>query len=76
MIRYDLPEAAPVVIQMFDISGRLIRVLENAPLKEAATYDVAWDGRNAQGARVSAGIYFYRLVAGSFRTTRKLVLLH
>lgn len=38
-------------------------------------YRVGWDGRNGSGADVGSGIYFYRLIAGDFRATKKIVLI-
>jgi flagellar hook assembly protein FlgD len=43
--------------------------------KPAGSHKVAWDGTNDSGVRVSTGVYFYRLNAGSYVQTRKMLLL-
>ena len=54
---------------MYDVLGREIATLVNE-VKHPGTYTVEW---NAQG--MPSGVYFYRLRAGSFVQTRKLLLL-
>ena len=49
-------------------------------LKPAGNYQrteraIYWDGRNAKGESVSSGVYFYRLQAGDYSQTRKMVIL-
>ncbi|TPW11122.1 MAG: hypothetical protein FD129_1742, partial [bacterium] len=63
----------PTRIDLFDVTGRLVRRLVDRPM-DAGRHEVAWDGRAANGARVGAGLYFYRMVSGSFMETRKLVV--
>jgi len=71
-IRYDLPRSTSVDLRVFDVQGRLVRVLESS-VKEPGRHDVVWDGRNDAGGVVGAGVYFYRLEAGEYRQTRKMV---
>ncbi|HEX6790463.1 MAG TPA: FlgD immunoglobulin-like domain containing protein [Candidatus Krumholzibacteria bacterium] len=73
-IRYDLPDPAHTRLSIFDVGGRLVRVLveENRP---AGAHVVTWAGRDDAGNPVSSGVYFYVLEAGKQRLTRKLVLL-
>lgn len=77
-IRYDVPEKAgsgvPVVIDIFNIHGQLVRNIVNET-KKPGSYTVQWDGRSAQGGPVSSGLYFYRIKAGDFISTKKMVLL-
>jgi len=73
-IHYQLPSEALVKIHVFNVAGQMVRTLVNG--KENAGYkSVAWDGRSESGARVASGVYFYRLEAGSFSATQKLVVV-
>ena len=73
-IRYQLPAADKVRIEVFNISGQLIRTLVDAQLP-AGYHEALWDGRNDHGLNVSSGVYYYRLVTRSFTSTRKMALL-
>ncbi len=75
-VSYSVPEGAGarVSIEVFDVSGRLVTVLADQ-FKEAGSYSVFWDGTDSRGADVSSGVYFYRMQAGDFIQTRKMVLL-
>jgi hypothetical protein len=68
-IRYDLPEQTSVYITIYDLLGRQIITLVNET-QEAGYKSIIWD---ASG--ISSGIYIYRINAGNFTQTRKLVLL-
>jgi hypothetical protein len=72
-IPFQLPEKVQVEITIYDLTGREVRQLLSAEYT-AGTYDVVWDGRNSAGTQVSSGVYFYRMKAGSFVQTRKLLL--
>jgi flagellar hook assembly protein FlgD len=73
-IRYSLPARSNVELAVFNVSGQLVRVLERG-LKPLGTYDATWDGRDAAGATVASGVYFYRLKAGTFTETRKMLFM-
>lgn len=68
-LRYDLPEKIHVNLTIYDLLGRQIITLVNET-QEAGYKSVIWD---ASG--ISGGIYIYRIKAGNFTQTRKLVLL-
>jgi len=75
-ISYSVPEGAAAAVDMkvYDIRGQLVRTLVNES-KEAGSYTVFWDGTDESGRKVSSGVYFYRMRAGKFVQTRKMVLL-
>ncbi|HVO76657.1 MAG TPA: M1 family aminopeptidase [Candidatus Bathyarchaeia archaeon] len=73
-IAFSLAGPATVSLRIYDAAGRLVRVLAAEPLS-AGRHARIWDGKDASGESVSSGIYFYRLEAGSFSATRKMVLL-
>ena len=54
--------------------GGLMRVLTDGVM-EAGPHEVAWDGRDRASRAVASGVYFYRLEAGEFTETKKMVLL-
>ena len=73
-IRFQLPDAGGAEIRVYGISGRLVRDLSRGSL-EPGVHEVTWDGRTDRGRSVAAGLYFYRLIAGSERLARRMVLL-
>ena len=74
-IRYSLPKAANVTLAVYDVGGRLVRMLVNDVRKPAGVFEASWNGTDSTGNPVASGVYFYRLVAGSETLTRKAVLL-
>jgi hypothetical protein len=74
MIRYDVAEAGPVSIRIFDVAGRSVRTLSSRH-ESPGTKQVAWDGRDDAGAPAPSGVYFVRLHARGFEKTRKMVLI-
>jgi hypothetical protein len=73
-IGFQLPAASKVTVEIFDLSGRRLRVLA-AGEHRAGVHALTWDGRDAAGARVRPGVYLYRVAAGADREQRKMVLL-
>ena len=73
-IRFSLSEPAAVSLRIYDAAGRLVRVLAETPLS-AGSHARDWDGTDSRGAAVSSGVYLYRLDAGSFSRTRKMILI-
>jgi photosystem II stability/assembly factor-like uncharacterized protein len=68
-IRYQVPGISDVKLTVYDILGREVSVLVNER-QTPGTYQVKFDGSN-----LASGVYLYRLMAGSFVQTRKLLLL-
>ena len=78
-IGYGVPQSAlggPVQVKLtvFDLRGRTIKVLADK-LHEPGSYTVTWDGTDSAGRPLASGVYFYRLTAEGFVSTRKMVLL-
>jgi len=68
-IKYSVPQSSSVVIKVFDILGNEIETLVNEE-KTIGTYEITWYAED-----LPSGIYFYRLQAGSFVETKKMVLM-
>ena len=78
-IPYRLAEDAFVTLTIYDSKGQVVRTLEIGH-RIAAAYEnrskaIYWDGKNDVGERVASGIYFYRLSAGDYSATRKMLIL-
>jgi hypothetical protein len=73
-IRFKLPTACHVKLEIFNILGRRVAILTD-DYHEAGEYRIEWRGRDLEGQPVSSGIYFYRLQAGGFGHARKMLLL-
>lgn len=72
-IRYSLGRPNHVSIEIYNALGQLVRVLEDGN-QAVGVYETTWDGRNSSGHDAASGVYFYRLKAGDFVQTRKMVL--
>ena len=76
---YVLATDVPVTIDIYDVNGQLVRQLHlgmQLPGSYLSRKDAAyWDGKDQVGHTVSSGLYFYTLNAGSFRATRRMVIL-
>jgi len=70
----ELPDAAEVRVEVFDLDGRRVRMLSPGRLP-AGSRSLAWDGTDAFGARVAPGIYFNRVQVGGQAVTRRFVVL-
>ncbi|MBP1656402.1 MAG: hypothetical protein H6Q31_1003 [Bacteroidetes bacterium] len=68
-IRFDLPNASPVRLSVFDVLGREVSVLVNDQIA-AGVHEVSFDAK-----QFASGMYVYRLQAGNFVQTRKMLFL-
>jgi hypothetical protein len=78
-IPFKLAKAADVKIEIYDVSGRLVRRLDLG-YRSAGSYwnrsrSAYWDGLNKSGEYVSSGIYFYVMTAGEFSAVRRMTIL-
>jgi hypothetical protein len=74
IIRYEIAQASPVSIRIYDASGSRVRDLYSGH-RTPGVYEVGWDARNDAGQFVASGIYFCRFEAGQTIETRKMLLL-
>jgi hypothetical protein len=79
MINYSVPKTSFITIKVYDILGREITTLVNEE-KKSGNYNVEFSARGGSvfggnGSNLSSGIYFYRMQAGNFVETKKLILM-
>lgn len=73
-ISYGLPADSDVRIMIFNVLGQRVRTLVDE--RQAAGYKaVVWDGHDNSGNSVSSGVYFYTIEAGSYSSSKKMLLL-
>jgi arabinogalactan endo-1,4-beta-galactosidase len=73
-LRYDLPEDSFVDVTVYDMLGNVVNNLVNT--NQSSGYkSVQWNATNNQGEPVSAGVYLYKIQAGDFVDTKKMILL-
>ncbi len=76
-IRYRLPDNQSqfhVVVEIYDVLGRLIITLKDEQ-QESGLYNLVWDGRDSVGMAVPSGIYFFRVSAGPYNDSQKMLLV-
>ena len=73
-IRFSLPRRSAIRLTVFNLLGQEVVTLANGD-HMAGEYRLIWDGRDRSGEAVASGLYFYRLEAGAYSQTRKMVLV-
>jgi hypothetical protein len=73
-IRFEVAQTSDVSIKVYNAMGQLVRTLRDGRV-QPGRYSVHWDGTNGSGEKVSSGVYFYKMDAGKFQATRKMLIL-
>ena len=74
-IKYQLPEAGEVTLEIYNMLGQVVNTLVN-DYQTAGRYVIQWDATNNNGQSLSSGVYFYRISAGEeFHSIKKMLLL-
>jgi hypothetical protein len=73
-IEYTLPSRCHVTISVYNLLGQKISIIVDE-VKPLGTYRAIWDGRKQNGEEAASGIYLYRIQAGNFVESKKMVLL-
>jgi len=73
-IKYQLPDAVDVRLEIYNVVGQVVRTLIGEQ-QNAGRYEYQWDATNNNGQSLSSGIYFYRLQAGEFQEVKKMLLM-
>ena len=76
MLRYSLPniEKQKTQLVIINLLGKKVKTLVNSE-KTAGEYSVIWDGTDEAGNICPTGVYFYRIISGSFLKTNKMLLI-
>jgi hypothetical protein len=73
-IEYSLAQSCDVTLKIYNMAGQLIKTLVHE-YQQAGYYNIMWYGDNNAGQEVASGVYFYRIKAGDFVSTKKMVVL-
>jgi len=74
VISYSIPNVSFVSLKIYDILGREVKTLVNKE-QNIGIHNVQWNGENNYGSKVSSGIYLYKIEAGNFIMTKKMLLI-
>ena len=74
-IEYTVAERSKVSLSIYDVSGRLVRVLVDGTLHEPGAYRTHWDGSTVTGSTAASGVYFCVIRNGEGTQSRKVILL-
>ncbi len=74
-IVFEVPDRTLVNLQVFDVAGRLVRVLLDTEMVEPGRNVSVWNGQDDKGRGVAAGVYFYRLEAGKYSETKRMTMI-
>ncbi len=74
-ISYQIKRTETATLEIYNVTGKLIRHLSINQLHQPGSYEILWDGRNDSGKEVSSGTYFYKLTTPTLVVFNKMLLL-
>jgi hypothetical protein len=74
LIQYSIFEKSNVMIDIYTISGQLVKKIFNGPQKPGS-YTVWWDGKDEKGKDMASGVYLCKIKTSTHTTTNKIILL-
>lgn len=74
-IQYSVKDAGPANISIYNVAGKVVKTFPLGDLPAGANGQVTWRGLNDNGERCASGVYFYRIDAPNFTSTKKMVML-
>ena len=74
IIEFGIPEKSQVDLAVYNLLGQKIKTLISESLP-ANNYVFEWDGTNDNGAKVSSGVYLYKLISDNYTETKKMIML-
>ncbi|MFH1680923.1 MAG: lamin tail domain-containing protein, partial [Candidatus Eisenbacteria bacterium] len=75
MVRFFAPDRGPVGVRVFNVQGRLVRILASGEVVGPGAHSVTWDGKDASGVDVSSGVYFVLLESPEGSSVERVTLL-
>ena len=73
-VRYEVARTSDVSIKIYNAMGQLVKTLVDERM-EPGRFAATWNARNHQGDEVAAGVYFYKMTAGTFNATKKMLVV-
>ncbi|NUM82500.1 T9SS type A sorting domain-containing protein, partial [bacterium] len=73
-IAFDLPQDGNLKLIVYNLLGQRVKTLYSG-FQLAGSYRMNWDGKNELGQQVASGVYLYRVEAGAFVKTKKMMLI-
>jgi hypothetical protein len=74
-IKFGLPTQAPVTMEIYNVLGVKVRTLIHGEVMNAGFHQMEWNGKDDAGISVTSGVYLYRINAGTFQVTKKMMML-
>ena len=74
-ILYNVEKKGPVSIDIYDVTGRLVKKLMDGTVMDAGRHKIRWNGLNNNGSAVASGAYFCRMAASGRKSSIKVILL-
>ncbi|MCK9584506.1 MAG: carboxypeptidase regulatory-like domain-containing protein [Candidatus Cloacimonetes bacterium] len=73
-ISFSVKDAGPVSVEIYNVKGQLVKKLVNG-VKEAGDHTAVWNGKDNNGRAVSSGVYYFKMNAGKYSSTKKMIMM-